>query len=125
MELRLEARRLSVAEARRWVVDRAREHHLDDDKVHVVQLLTSELVANAMMYGPADGEVVVRTERVDGHFGVLVRDENPEPPVVRDTPPDVPGGQGLRLVDRLATAWGVELDVPGAPGKVVWFRVAV
>ena len=122
MELRLDARRSSVAQARRWVVERAAEESLDERTTHVVELLTSELVANAMRYGPADGDVVVSAARLDGHFTVAVRDESPEPPVVRNTPPEVPGGQGLRLVDRLATAWGVDA---GTPGKVVWFRVRV
>lgn len=122
MELRLDARRSSVAEARRWVVERAREESLDDRATQVVELLTSELVTNAMRHGPADGDVVVSAARLDGHFTVAVRDGSQDPPAVRDTPPEVPGGQGLRLVDRLATSWGVD---PGAPGKVVWFRLRV
>lgn len=122
MELRLDARRSSVAQARRWVVERAREESLDDRATQVVELLTSELVANAMMHGPPDGDIVVSTARLDGHFTVAVHDGSPEAPVVRDTPPEVPGGQGLRLVDRLATSWGVDA---GGPGKVVWFRLRV
>lgn len=122
MELRLVARRLAVAEARHWVADRARELGLPERLVPVAELLTSELVANAVVHGPAGGKVTVRAERADGDLRVLVCDGSVDAPVLKDTPPEVPGGQGLRLVDRLASAWGVEL---GPPGKVVWFTIAV
>lgn len=120
MELRLAARRPAVAEARHWVAARAREQEVPEHLLPVVELLASELVANAVLHGPDGGDVTVRTERADGHFQVVVRDESAATPTVRDTPPDVPGGQGMRLVDRLATTWGVEV---GPPGKAVWFRV--
>lgn len=122
MELRLAAQRVSVARARHWVTDRARDESLGEHQVQVVELLTSELVANAVRHGPAGGGVTVRTACADHEFMVLVLDESPEPPVVRHTAPDVPGGQGMRLVDRLASAWGV---VVRPPGKTVWFQVHV
>lgn len=120
MELRLGAQRQSVARARHWVASHARDDGVPDRLIPLIELLTSELVANAVQHGPADGEVTVRAERADGHFRVLVTDEGGGRPVVRTTPPDVPGGQGMRIVDRLASAWGVEV---GPPGTAVWFRV--
>lgn len=122
MELRLAARRPSVTQARHWVADRARDGAVPEPLLAVVELLTSELVSNAVLHGPADGVVRVRTTLSAGHFTVTVDDETTRTPAVRDDPPDVPGGQGMRLVDRLASTRGVEVS---PPGKSVWFRVAL
>ncbi len=64
----------------------------------------------------------MRAIRRNSQFTVAVTDQSPDPPVVRTTDVDVPGGQGMRLVDRLSSAWGVQLD---ATGKAVWFRLSV
>jgi len=90
--------------------------------VPVVELLTSELVSNAVLHGPRQGWVTVRAVRRNSQFTVAVTDQSPDPPVVRTTDADVPGGQGMRLVDRLSNAWGVQLD---ATGKAVWFRLRI
>jgi anti-sigma regulatory factor (Ser/Thr protein kinase) len=84
------------------------------------ELLTSEVVSNAVMHGApplrlgvtthADG---VRVEVLDGS------DVLPRLPT-GDVHPDSPGGRGLRIVDALASAWGVEA---GTDGKTVWFHV--
>ncbi|MCU1431217.1 MAG: putative anti-sigma regulatory factor, serine/threonine protein kinase, partial [Actinotalea sp.] len=54
---------------------------------------------------------------------VSVTDTSTDLPVVRSTGPDVPGGHGMRLVDRLASRWGVDVHPTG--GKTVWFSVPV
>jgi len=120
MELRLEAQRPAVAVARHWVAQCARDEQLPPQLVPVVELLTSELVSNAVLHGPRQGCVTVQAIRQNSQFTVAVTDESPDPPVVRTTDVDVPGGQGMRLVDRLSSAWGVQLD---ATGKAVWFQV--
>src|SRR5450756_784852 len=120
MELRLEAQRPAVAVARHWVAQCARDEQLPPQLVPVVELLTSELVSNAVLHGPRQGCVTVQAIRQNSQFTVAVTDQSPDPPVVRTTDVDVPGGQGMRLVDRLSSAWGVQLD---ATGKAVWFQV--
>lgn len=81
----------------------------------LAQLVTSELVANAVLYAPgrlaircAVGEAA-RIEVVDGYVDAAVR------PVPRG--PDEIGGLGLQLVDQVAREWGVERG-PGS--KTVW-----
>ena len=89
--------------------------------VEVVVLLTSEVVTNAVVHGgphgPAD-EVLLNIELTDGSVRVSVRDHNPKGPEVEEGHDG--GGRGVLVVDRLASAWGIEAD--GA-GKWVWFEV--
>ncbi len=51
---------------------------------------------------------------------VRVTDEAPGFPVPQQPPPDCPRGRGLRIVESLADAWGIEVQ-HGRPGKTVWF----
>lgn len=118
--LRVAPGRGSLPAARAWVVARAREQGLTVATTQVVELLAGELVANALIHGGGP-EIVVGAGADTGCFAVAVEDTSDRLPVVRRTGPEVPGGQGMRLVDRLAASWGVERS-PGG-GKCVWFRV--
>lgn len=120
MHLQIPARRGAVPAARHWVTDVAARAGLDEELVAVVNLLTSELVANAVLHG-AGPHVDIRVDVADGVFRLAVSDTGEQMPVVRTTGPEVPGGQGMRLVDMLATSWGVDPD-PGS-GKTVWFTL--
>jgi anti-sigma regulatory factor (Ser/Thr protein kinase) len=84
----------------------------------VAVLLVSELVTNAFVHGAPPVEL--RARRTAEGLRVEVRDGAPEQPVMRDTPLDLPGGQGLRLVDALATRWGWSA---AEVGKAVWFEI--
>jgi anti-sigma regulatory factor (Ser/Thr protein kinase) len=84
----------------------------------VAVLLVSELVTNALVHGGPPVEL--RATRTPEGLRVEVRDNAPDQPVIRDTPLDVPGGQGLRLVDALASRWGW---VTAGVGKAVWFEI--
>jgi anti-sigma regulatory factor (Ser/Thr protein kinase) len=119
-DLRLGAERGALPAARAWVRDLARRSGLPVATVQVVELLTSELVGNAVVHGAGPG-IVVRAGTEGEHFRVAVTDQSDALPVLRTTGPEIPGGQGMRLVDQLAESWGV--DVAARGGKTVWFRV--
>lgn len=123
MLLHLEHDRRSVTYARRWVLRQAADAGVQGDAQAVVELLTSELVANALNHGPADGAITVRTDVVDGALEVTVSDEGEHPPVVRNPPPSSPGGRGMMLVEMLSSSWGT--TQLGDGGKAVWFTVAL
>lgn len=120
--LRLDPDRGSVAHARHWVIRRADEAGVVGDPGAVVELLTSELVANAVVHGPPDGEITVATRAEDGWFEVAVADDSPRMPQVRHTGPLAEGGRGMLLVELMSAAWGVRTDAGGR--KSVWFQVA-
>jgi anti-anti-sigma factor len=112
----------TLSSARRWVAARGRAHAvLAPD---MLELLASEVISNARRHGPPGGVVAVRVEPRAGAdcIRVTVTDESPRPPRVRRPPPTQPGGRGMVLVDRCASAWGVDLHADGA-GKAVWFEL--
>lgn len=88
---------------------------LDDDLEHTVSLLITEVVANSIRYG-GEGEIRVGATLAPGFARIEVLDTGPgfDPD---DRPDD--SGFGLRLVDKLASRWGVER----ARGTLVWFEV--
>ncbi|MFF9915759.1 ATP-binding protein [Streptomyces sp. NPDC013457] len=85
----------------------------------VAELLTSELVTNALIH--TDHGAVVTATVVPDSLRVEVRDfvsKIPEPRVpIAD---DGTNGRGLVLVQELADSWGVEAH---GVGKVVWFEL--
>jgi anti-sigma regulatory factor (Ser/Thr protein kinase) len=119
-DLQVPAELRALPHARSWVRQQTRAHGVPSPTAQVVELLTSELVSNAVVHG--GGRVVVVRAGGDGEFFVVsVTDSGDAMPVLRSTGPEVPGGQGMRLVDRLAESWGV--DRAPAGGKTVWFRL--
>lgn len=88
-------------------------------------LLTSEVVTNALVHGR--GDVLVSVDRDRDVLRVEVSDDDPRHPRVPDgadeLDPAAEGGRGMRIVDLLASAWGVR-DRSGG-GKHVWFELPV
>lgn len=119
-EIYLDGRPSSIRTARQWAVKHAQDADAAPGVVRVVELLTSELAANALAHGSAE-PVRLRVGVIEDRYVVRVTNTGDDLPVVRDTGPRVPGGQGLRLVERLAAAWGVDVHPRG--GKTVWFAV--
>lgn len=118
--LRIEARRGSIPKARHWVVDAIGRLDVSPGTVATIELLTSEVVTNAVRHG-SGGTITVEVDARRGACRVSVTDTGHDLPVVRSTGPQVPGGHGMRLVERLAATWGVA-PVRGG-GKTVWFSV--
>jgi anti-sigma regulatory factor (Ser/Thr protein kinase) len=93
---------------------------LDEEQLATVELLTSELVTNAVLHGQGDPVLAVE---VDAHrVRVAVHDDTPTVPVVRNLGPLAPSGRGMQLIECLAARWGVD---PTARGKDVWFELEI
>lgn len=121
MDLRMPPHRGAVWVARHWTTDRAEECGVPEDLLPDLALLTSELVGNVVVHG-SGGEVEVRFSIAPGQATVEVSDASMKPPQIRDPEPGVPGGQGLRLVELIATQWGHRVLADSA-GKMVWFNL--
>jgi anti-sigma regulatory factor (Ser/Thr protein kinase) len=120
--------------ARAFVTQTLQDWSVTDISYEDVELLTSELVTNAVRHtGRADGPpvpqptetVVVVGIRVCLHGSVVrleVWDNDSRPPVPVQPRPDDESGRGLLLVEALSQAWGTRPSRVG--GKVVWCEVA-
>jgi two-component sensor histidine kinase len=87
-----------------------------------LRIVISELVANAVKYGPG-GPIHVELDIVSaGHVrGSITEQLDDGHRVTKPHIVEIPGahgGYGLRLVDGLATDWGV-----GEDSTVVWFEL--
>lgn len=113
----------SIARARHWAASLARRVHAGPATERTVELLTSELLTNAVVHTGSHAPISVCAQLRDDAVRVAVTDTDPTLPVVRPTSPGRPGGNGMRIVDTLSSTWGVDLH-PGV-GKTVWFEAAV
>jgi anti-anti-sigma factor len=88
----------------------------DQEVIDRAELLADELVTNAVVH--ARTPLRLRLELRGDCLHIAVHDAGPR--LLRLVPnhPDAKAGRGLRLIDRLASAWGVDRR-PGE-GKVVW-----
>ena len=86
------------------------------DVIDDANLIATELATNAVLH-TRDGFAVVLTRRPEGTIRIAVRDASLVRPRPRRAGPFEGSGRGLRIVDALATAWGVD---PLSDGKVVW-----
>ncbi|MFH9658814.1 ATP-binding protein [Streptomyces sp. NPDC017248] len=101
------------------------EHVADPD---TAELLTAELVANAVEHTAGQGPIELVVELAPSGCQVEVHDPDPAPPGQLTRPvleePDVwqEGGRGLLLIRALSSSCGHR---PTASGKAVWFRLPV
>jgi anti-sigma regulatory factor (Ser/Thr protein kinase) len=119
----LQARPVSIADARKVVRDQL-DGFLSPHKLAEAELLTSELVTNAVRHAQlkerdrigldidVDADTVC-VAVVDGgpgfDFGKIIFWE----------PGDRRGGWGLYIVDKLSYRWGID----GSPSHSVWFEI--
>ncbi len=101
------------------------EHWGKPGRSETAELLTTELVTNALLH--TDGDAVL-TAIVDPYsLHVEVRDFTTHVPRPRSPSPDSSThGRGLMLVQSLADAWGVQAqggEQDEGSGKVVWFEL--
>lgn len=112
----------AVRRARRAVTGALRSYGIDgedDELVEVVELLTSELVTNAIRHGsPPIGLTAMVVPA--GGVRVEVCDATPADVEPREPGPLAVGGRGLQMVETLAERWGTTHH---DAGKTVWFEV--
>lgn len=117
--MELEPKPEAIHRARRFVRTRVADY-VATEHVEVAELLTSELVTNAIIHTGAPVELCVAVDV--GHVRVEVSDDSDEPPVLRgELDPFAIHGRGLQFVEELATVWGV--DTKRGAGKCVWFEI--
>jgi hypothetical protein len=92
-----------------------------DDVVETVELLTSEVITNALVHACSAPELAVRVRHEV--VRVEVGDVSPVVPIRRSIETDALSGRGIAIVESLASQWGVT-DL-SAEGKTVWFEVAI
>src|SRR3954447_17534424 len=94
------------------------EARLPEDLRHTVDLLATELIANAIRHAQLEpGQEIVFAARFVGDY-IRVEVADPGPGFVLEQ--GMAGkGFGLRMVDKLASRWGVD----AATGTRVWFEV--
>jgi anti-sigma regulatory factor (Ser/Thr protein kinase) len=97
---------------------------VDQNARNVLELLTSELVTNAVRHGASDPHesILFHATRTDGAIRVEVCDEGGGFQADQDPGSLLePGGHGLLLVETLAERWGVNRGKPNC----VWFEQPV
>jgi anti-sigma regulatory factor (Ser/Thr protein kinase) len=88
----------------------------------VAELLTSEVVTNAVTF--SHGDVLVRIEVEARAIRVSIYDGGPGLPVLSEPDPLGEHGRGLHIVQALADDWGVVTNVDAEEaGKTVWFTL--
>ena len=126
MQLTLPPRLSSVPTARHWVTESyvslvAQGCCTAGAENALLELLTSEAVANAVLHGT--GDVVVDLACAGGSVRVAISDGSDEQPVVRRDGPEVIGGHGMALIDTLADRWGISTREGTEVGKTIWFEL--
>ncbi len=90
------------------------------ERIEDATLLVSELVTNAVKYGPDDGAIKLIVASSDSRTRFTVHDAGagPLPAMVPAANPGPGGGHGLRIVDTVSDRWGVERG-----STRVWFEL--
>lgn len=110
----------SVPEARHFVTDAVHRWNGPRD-LSDAELLTTEIVTNAVVHGRTEVDLAVRYDPTTEMITVEVRDNGLEHLHRPEDDQHATSGRGLSIVDRVADSWGVT-EVPGE-GKVVWFAL--
>lgn len=119
--LRLPATPVAAAQARKEVSDAIAAWDLAIDRDAAV-LLTSELVANAVLHD-GGGTILLTISCCHCQLRVDVHDTSPTLPVPKQSAPlDSETGRGLLLVDSIADQWGYYRT---PEGKAVFFALAI
>jgi anti-sigma regulatory factor (Ser/Thr protein kinase) len=114
----------SVPIARRRVRAALGSHGLGE-YAQDAEVITSELVANAVQHGCGNGTatigVILTHTGTPAAVTVAVSDSSPQVPVRRATPAGSEQGRGLQIVEALSARWGWRC---GGGGKAVFAVLA-
>ena len=91
------------------------------EAIEVAVLLTSELVANAVVHGQGEAVLEITYAPTRGLLRVRVSDHSHEVPVLRQPPLSQEHGRGIAIVEHFSSCWGI--DGPDEDGKCVWFEL--
>lgn len=106
--------------ARQAVVDLLAPSGVASDRLAVAQAVVSELVANGVMHGDSDVELLLSATGRTLHIEVV--DSGGGTPTMLDPSSEADRGRGLLIVQGLADRWGV---VQRDRRKAVWADVAL
>jgi anti-sigma regulatory factor (Ser/Thr protein kinase) len=113
-----------VASARRFVRDIALDWNAAEDVPAIAELLTSEVVTNALVHGvlhlPGRSTVRIAVGRDGPLMTVDVYDSCIAIPHMRTADSTETSGRGLAIVETLAHKWGWNVH---RQGKSVWFQL--
>lgn len=114
----------SVAAVRRSIAADLMTSGVDEERVHDVTLVASELVGNAVRHTELDPgeELGISWTLSPTDVMVSVADAGEGEPRLRVVSADEPSGRGLAIVDQLASTWGVEHL---QRGKRVWAQIPI
>ena len=94
----------------RWHVRAALGWHGLAEYVDDAEIITSELVTNAVQHACGNGRktigVTLTAAGSPAAVTVAVSDSSPQGPIRRDTPPGSEQGRGLQIVEALSAHWG-------------------
>ena len=116
LDLRLPASEQAPEIARRGVVERF-AGELDPRQLEDARLLTSELVTNAVVHGRGPVGLTALLDEDRLMIEVVDQGDGVER-AVREHGVDAVGGNGLNIVDALASRWGIQ-----AGNSHVWFEL--
>ncbi|MGZ3146331.1 ATP-binding protein [Lentzea chajnantorensis] len=114
-EMPLTGQRGELASARRWT--RAVLRDVTEDELGDIELIVTELVANAFDHGRIPYVLRLHRSEEPCLVRVEVDDASPELPVLGTSRLGGDRGRGMVIVNRLAKDWGV---TSGEHGKTVW-----
>jgi anti-sigma regulatory factor (Ser/Thr protein kinase) len=106
----------------RFYIRAALTYHELGDYAEDAEMVTSELVTNAVKHsGALKFDIEVMHLADSGAVAVIVTDPSPHPPVKRDLSEGTEHGRGLNIVEALSASWGWR---PQDPGKAVYAILA-
>lgn len=117
----LPGQRQSVAVGRHWVVRAAVSRGITGMANQVIELLSSELLANAVLHGPEGSAIGLQVAHTEEVVRVSVSDAGVSSPVVMHTEPSALNGRGMAIVEAMSSRWGVDEHRDG--GKTVWYEL--
>lgn len=117
----LPGHRQSVAVGRHWVVRTSAERGVGGMANQVLELLSSELLSNAVLHGAGGQAIGVQMRHSVATVRVAVSDNGDHTPVVLDQDLAAVNGRGMAIVEAMSSRWGIEPRDEG--GKTVWFEL--